>query len=71
MVIKIKSERKGEQVYDRIFVGPDEEHLALTGILVLYIGEWQEFGAALLLGAKQMHGRVQVILEGDDEVVGR
>jgi hypothetical protein len=70
MVIKLRSERKGGHVHERVFVGPDEGHLALAGTLVLDVGQWQELGAALLLGAGRMHGRVKVLLEGDRQVVG-
>lgn len=68
-VIKILSERKGEHVHERVFVGPDRDHLALAGTLVFGIGEWQEFGACLLLGQERMRGRYEVILEGGEAVV--
>ena len=69
-VIKLKSERKGVHVHEYVFIGPDEDHLALAGRLVFDIGQWQEFGAALLLGASKMHGTVKVLTEGDAQVVG-
>ena len=69
MIIKIYSELEGEHVHDRVFVGPDEDHLALAGTLAFRMGEWQSFGAALLLGAERMRGRVKVICKGDDRVV--
>ncbi len=70
MIVKLKSERKGGHVHERVFVGPDEGHLALAGKLVFDIGQWQAFGAALLLGASKMHGNVKVLTEGDEQVVG-
>jgi hypothetical protein len=70
MIVKLKSERRGIHVHECVFVGPDEEHLALAGVLVFDIGQWQEFGAALLLGASKMHGNVKVLTEGDAQVVG-
>lgn len=71
MVIKLRSERRGSHIHETVFVGPDEDHLANSGTLVLEMGEWQDFGVALSLGARAMHGRVKVILEGDNEVVGK
>lgn len=64
------SERKGDHVHERVCVGDDFEHLALAGTLVLRIGEWQELGAALRLGAEQMKGRLSVEFVGDAKVTG-
>ena len=69
MIIKLRSERRGEHVHERVFVGPDEDHLALAGTLVFDVGQWQEFGAALMLGAAQMHGNLVVSSPDDMEVV--
>jgi hypothetical protein len=71
MVIKIKSERGGDHVHQKVFMGPDKDHLACCGDLCMRIGEWQVFGAAVLLGAERMTKQhVEVILEGEAEVVG-
>jgi len=70
MIIKLRSERRGAHVHERVFVGPDSDHLALAGVLIFNVGEWQAFGAALGLGASQMHGQVRVLFEGDEQVVG-
>jgi hypothetical protein len=70
MVIKLYSERRGAHVHQRVFTGPDADHLALSGTLVFgHIGEWQEFGAALGLGASLMRGNVTVIHVGGEQVV--
>ena len=79
MVIKIKSTRQGEHVHQRVFVGPDRERLALAGWLTMNVGEWQTFGAALLLGEARMAGvrrsqgvpfrDLEVILVGGEAVV--
>jgi len=69
MIIKLRSERRGAHVHERVFVGPDTAHLALAGVLIFGIGEWQAFGAALELGASQMHGQVRVVFEGNKQVV--
>ena len=70
MIIKLRSERRGAHVHERVFVGPDTDHLALAGVLIFDVGEWQAFGAALGLGALQMRGQVRIVFEGDEEVVG-
>lgn len=69
MIIKLRSERRGAHVHERVFVGPDVDHLALAGVLVFDIGQWQTFGAAIGLGVTRMHGQVMVLYEGDAEVV--
>jgi len=62
IVIKLKSAYadNGRQIDERIFVGPDEEHLQLAGTVTLNPDEWQEFGTALAIGAAQLGGRVIV-----------
>jgi len=71
MIIKIRSERRGEdKVVERILMGEDENHLKLVGSLTLNVGEWQLFGATLLLGAEHTKTHLRIILEGDEEVVG-
>lgn len=69
MIIKLRSELRGNHVHERVFVGPDADHLALAGKLVFHVGEWQSFGAVLLLGADQTRERINVITEGDEEVI--
>lgn len=64
MIIKLKSELLGNHIHERVFVGPDEDHLALAGMLTFHVGEWQLFGAALLLGADCTKGHLRVITEG-------
>ena len=60
MYMVLRSTRRGDLIHERVFMGPDSEPLALTGTLVMDIGQWQEFGAALMLGAQQMHGNLVV-----------
>lgn len=70
MIVKMRSSRIGpDQVREEIFIGQQEDSLVLAGTLTLNIGEWQSFGCALLMGADQMHGRLTVVCEGDEEVV--
>lgn len=68
-VVKLRSKRSGIHVHDNVYVGPDVDHLAFVGTLVLDVGQWQELGAALRLGSRQMKGRLTVIFEGDEDVV--
>lgn len=70
MIFKLMSERiSGDLVKEQILVGEDENCLRIAGELILHVGEWQEFGATLLLGATKTNGRAKVITEGDKEVV--
>lgn len=68
-IFKLRSERRGQHVYTTVFSGWEGQTLANTGQLIQNIGEWQDFGATLLLGAKQTSGRVKVVTEGDEQVV--
>jgi len=69
MRVKIVSEAKGEHVHMTVRAGENEGSLGLCGLLVMRVGEWQLFGAALLLGAQRMCGHLQVELPGQDSVV--
>ena len=69
MIIKFSDERKGRHIHSRIFMGQDEDHLALTGTLVMDMGEWQVFGAALLIGARGMHGNLTVEMPDSRDIV--
>lgn len=69
-VFKLRSVRRGEHVHTTVFFGNEGQTLANTGTLLQTLGEWQEFGALLLLGAGFMSQRVKVIIEGEKEVVG-
>ena len=65
MIIKLRSERKGDHVHERVFMGVDNDHLKLTGALIMDVGEWQVFGVALMLGAEQMKDGL-IVLNPDD-----
>ena len=70
MIIKLRSERRGDHVHETIFAGPEEnETFHNCGTLVFGVGEWQLFGAALMLGARQTQGNLRVVFEGDEQVV--
>ena len=67
--IKLVSERRGDHVHTRFFIGPEGQTLANIGTLVCDVGEWQTIGAALSLGADQMLGNLVVSFVGDESVV--
>ena len=69
VVIKLRSKRSGPHVHEDVFVGPDKDHMGLAGRLTFSVGEWQLFGAALKLGASKTGGQLEVVFEGDREVV--
>jgi len=48
MAIKVRKEILGSHVHLAVFVGPDEDHLALAGRLVMRIEESGEVEEALL-----------------------
>lgn len=65
MICLLKYERRGDHVHVAVHMGEDRERgLALCGTLVMYVGEWQLFGAALGLGTRQMIGHLTVVSEG-------
>ena len=69
MIVKLRSKRlHGDRIAEQVFVGKDKDHLQLAGTLILYVGEWQLFGAALLLGADQTKGHLEVITESDEVI---
>ena len=69
MIIRLRDERLGEHIHTRVLIGEDEDHLARSGRLVFRIGEWQLFGAALLLGASQTKGHLTVQHPDDLKIV--
>ncbi len=68
LVIKLVSERKGDHVHEKVFVGEEGQTLMLAGNLVWRIDEWQLFEATLGLGAKQTKDYLKVIFVGDEKV---
>lgn len=68
MTIRIESQPRGSHVHAIVRVGERPGALALAGVLVLRVGEWQALLAALLLGQRAMAGHVTMELPGQDEV---
>ena len=53
MLIKLTSVRQGPHLRAKVWVGPDPDHFALAGALVMQLEEWEVFEAAVRLGAAQ------------------
>ncbi len=64
MHLKLRAVLNGEHVHVRVYVGPDADHLAQAGNLIMHIGEWQTFAAAFLLAKDIMGTHLNVVLEG-------
>ncbi len=64
MNLKTHSEKRGEHVHVAFFMGPDSDHLAKCGALVLRVGEAHLLGACLLLGQQKMTGHLSVEMTG-------
>lgn len=61
MTLKLVSDREGDHVHTRLYMGEDKDHLALCGALTFRVGEWQLFGAALRLGADRTQGHLEIV----------
>lgn len=68
MTIRIESEPRGSHVHAIVRVGERPGGLALSGVLVLRVGEWQALLAALAIGQRAMEGHVLLELPGQDAV---
>lgn len=51
MMMKLKDTLRGGHVHVDVFVGPDADHLAHTGTLVLRLGEWRAVELAFAMAA--------------------
>jgi hypothetical protein len=71
VVIKLRAEKLGEHIHETVFMGVDKDHLQNAGKIVMNIGEWQMFGALLLMGAEQVkrHRQAQGLSYVDVEVL--
>ena len=67
-VFKLYSELVGKHIRTTVFSGEKGYTLANCGTLTMDVGEWQVFGALLLIGSERT-GNCDVICEGDEEVV--
>lgn len=63
MILRVVSDRVGDFVSQRWYACA-ADRWRLVGTLTLTIGEYQEIGAALLLGAGQMNGALRIVREG-------
>lgn len=64
MVFKIHYEKLGQHVHQRVFVGPDGGHLALSGKLVMREEEAEVFHHALLV-SQSINKDLEVLLMED------
>lgn len=67
MILKLRVAVRGRHVHADVFTGPDADHLASNGTLVMLAGEWQLFGAMALLGADKMPDHLEVVVDFPDE----
>ena len=71
-IIKMRSVLKGEHVHTTFFQGQEGQTLHNVGTLCQRVGEWQLFGAMVLLGqdsVNENYPRVRVVSEGDKEII--
>lgn len=69
MILKTVSVLQGLHIHTRVFMGEQRGSLALTGVLILHVGEWQLFVAALIEGGRGLGQHLEVITEGNTEIV--
>lgn len=67
-VFKLRSEPYGKHARMTVFAGEKGYTLANCGALTMDVGEWQIFGALLLIGAERT-GNCDVVCEGDIETI--
>ncbi len=67
-IFKFRSEKKVNHIHDTVFMGYEGRTLQNAGTIIFSdTGEWQWFGAMVLLGADKMNetsSRVKIINEG-------
>ena len=56
-----------DEIQVTVFIG--EAPMQRAGQLNLTVGEWQVFGAALLLGQERMQGQFITEVEGEEEAL--
>ena len=54
MILRVREEHVGKHIRCRLFMGPDEDHLALLGILHMDVQEWYPLHTALMVGSKSV-----------------
>jgi len=54
MILRVREEHVGKHIRCRFFMGPDEDHLALLGILHMDVHEWYPLHEALKVGGKSV-----------------
>jgi len=69
MILRLRDKLEGERIRSTFYVGEPQGTLQNCGELLLYVGEWQLIGAALLLGAKGTQGRLVVEMPDDRQII--
>lgn len=69
MIIKLRSYPAGGRVHTRVFTDLDTGGYKQAGELEFGLGEWQLFGAALLIGQRFMSHHLTIEVEGDAAVI--
>jgi hypothetical protein len=71
LTIKVRSEKRGDHIYDTVFIGPKGQTLQNAGQVIFSSeAEWGLFGAVLLLGADVVkQKRTAQGVDSDVEVV--
>ena len=72
LTIKLRSRLSGGYIFENVFFGPTGGTLEGAGALAYGVDEfrqWRLFNMTLRAGARQMHGQIKVICEGDTEVL--
>lgn len=68
MIIKLREELKGQHIHTTVFCGEQGQTFQNCGTLIMDRGQWMNFGVALILGARRMHGRLSIETP-DDAIV--
>jgi hypothetical protein len=58
-----------DEIQVTVFIGEKDTTVQRAGQLNLTVGEWQVFGAALLLGQERMQGQFITEVEGEEEAL--
>lgn len=64
-MVKLRSRLRGAHRHVSVFMGPDADHLALTGELVMGPADWMIFAAGFAMGARRFTP-LTVVFEDDD-----
>lgn len=70
MELKLRLKRTANnQIHVTFFIGEAGQTLQNAGSILVHIGEWQLFGAAVLHGSKIMQKHLSLLVEGEEEAL--